>query len=125
MPGVFWMFHNATDSKPLLAIINSQVMLTNKNFKLGSSLANSAVSCCDDSSAAQDGSSTEGNRPARRHKTNLGKHINYGSYYMHFPTCHGYSLASVSTPPTILFTLLGIPHFTPKVAFSNPFTYSK
>ena len=26
------------------------------------------------------------------------------------PTCHGYSLTSVSWPPTILFDLLGIPH---------------
>jgi len=26
------------------------------------------------------------------------------------PTCHGYSLASVSTPPTILLTLLATPH---------------
>ena len=31
------------------------------------------------------------------------------------PTCQGYSLTSVSTPPTILVTLLAIPHIVDKI----------
>ena len=86
-PDVFWMLNLATNKKPLLAIINSKVMLTNNNLKVRSTVTLSTVSCCEDGSAAQDRSSTEGDRATGIDKPYLEQHISisYNYKYAHLP----------------------------------------
>ena len=65
------MFNFAANVKPLLTIINGNIMVTNNNIKLRYSVVNSAMSSCEYSCAAQYCATTERKVCGEKGKSNL------------------------------------------------------
>ena len=66
------MFHLPTDSKPLLIIINSNIMISNNNLQVRQAGVNSTVGRGDYGGATEDAAATEGDITEWRRNTNLG-----------------------------------------------------
>ena len=66
------MFYLATDTKPLLTIINSHIMISNNNLQVRQAGVNSTVGRGDYGGATEDAAATEGDITEWRRNTNLG-----------------------------------------------------